>query len=119
MNERGHFLQPESSEDALQDLEDLSSPIQAFVRECCDLGPGLKVEIETLFAAWQTYCGATGRYNVGTFQNFGRDVRAAYPTLRMTQPRVDGRRNRVYEGIALRPDANGGTLGTRSNLLHA
>src|SRR5262249_10450167 len=32
---RGHFVIPESSEDAMMQLEELSSPVSAFVRECC------------------------------------------------------------------------------------
>ncbi len=122
LNERGHFVQPASAAEALQDLEDLSSPIRAFVRERCEIGPGLCVDVETLFAAWQDYCGNTGRERTGTIQSFGRDLRAACPGLRIVQPRVDGRRARMYEGVALRPEADTGALarvGTRVLPLHA
>src|SRR5262249_3372811 len=39
LRERGRFVQPESAAQAIQDLEDLSSPVTAFVRERCRVGP--------------------------------------------------------------------------------
>jgi putative DNA primase/helicase len=102
LRERGHFVQPESSRLALQDLEDLSSPVGAFLRECCEVGPGYTVLVRDLFAAWQTWCNEKGRKEPGTEQGFGRDLRAATPSLEVRQPRADGGRVRVYEGIRLR-----------------
>ncbi|MCC7293573.1 MAG: hypothetical protein IT449_16070 [Phycisphaerales bacterium] len=119
LNERGHFVQPESSAEALQELEDLSSPIRAFVRQRCEIGPGLQVEVESLYGAWQDYCGNTGRDRTGTIQSFGRDLRAAYPSLRVAYPRVGTARVRYYEGIALRPDEEVVRNGSRSFYLHA
>jgi P4 family phage/plasmid primase-like protien len=116
LNERGYFVQPGASEEALRQLEDLASPINAFVRERCIVGPDRSVEAGELFAAWRTWCEETGRAHAGTIQGFGRDLRAAVPGLRMSQPRVEGGRTRFYEGLALAEDeqATGlaGTLGT-------
>ena len=50
--ERGHFVQPRSALDAVQQLEDLGSPIGAFLREECEVGPGYPVETTRLFQAW-------------------------------------------------------------------
>lgn len=119
LNERGHFVQPASSLEALQELEDLTSPIRAFVRERCEVGPGRQAEVETMYAAWQDYCGSTGRERTGTIQAFGRDLRAAFPALRIVQPRIGGTRVRFYEGIGLRPEAEPARIGTRSYPLHA
>jgi putative DNA primase/helicase len=38
----------------------------------------------------------------GTKQTFGRDLKAAIPSLRTTRPRDGDDRYRVYEGIALK-----------------
>ena len=35
LNLRGHFVNPESGNDAIQQIEDLSSPISAFIRDTC------------------------------------------------------------------------------------
>lgn len=119
LNERGHFVQPASSLEALQELEDLTSPIRAFVRERCEIGPGRQVEVETLYAAWQEYCGSTGRERSGTIQTFGRDLRAAFPTLRMVRLREGDGRLRCYEGIGLLPMDALVRSGPRSYSLHA
>ena len=37
---RGHFVMPATSQDAVQEIEDLSSPVSAFVRDWCLVGPG-------------------------------------------------------------------------------
>src|SRR5205823_3068327 len=38
---RGHFIEPDSGRNIVRDLEDLSSPIGAFIRECCNVGQEL------------------------------------------------------------------------------
>ena len=45
---RGHFQQPKSAAEAVQDLEDLGSPISAFLRAKCVVEPGKLVEIQAL-----------------------------------------------------------------------
>lgn len=119
LNERGYFVQPASSLEALQELEDLTSPIRAFVRERCEVGPGRQVEVEVLYAAWQDYCGSTGRERTGTIQTFGRDLKAAYPTLRVVRLRDGDGRVRYYEGIGLLPTDALVRSGPRSYPLHA
>jgi putative DNA primase/helicase len=101
LRERGYFIQPMSSREAMRQLEDLGSPIAAFVRERCEVGADKAVEASELFAAWQAYCHESGRVNAGTIQSFGRDLRAALPSLKTTQPRVAGGRARFYEGVGL------------------
>ncbi len=99
LQERGHFVQPASSEDAIQELRDLGSPIGAFVRECCDVGPGLTVECAILFSRWRDWCTDQGRDHSGTAQSFGRDLRAVIPGLKTTNPRRTEGRIRHYEGV--------------------
>ena len=38
LNARGYFVNPESGADAIQQMEDLSSPISAFIRDRCVVG---------------------------------------------------------------------------------
>jgi putative DNA primase/helicase len=104
LRERGHFIQPESSRKLLDDLEDLSSPIGAFIREVCVVGPGYEVFVRDLFNHWKSWCEEKGRKDPGNEQSFGRDLRAAVPTLDVRQPRIGGKQVRVYVGIRLRPD---------------
>jgi putative DNA primase/helicase len=105
LSARGHFRQPASSTEAIRDLEDLGSPVRAFLRDCCVIGPGRTVGVDTLFAEWKTWCENQGRDHPGTRQNFGRDLRAVLPTLKMTQPRdATGHRVRLYEGLSLKDE---------------
>jgi putative DNA primase/helicase len=101
MRKRGYFLQPESAADAIAELEALGSPIATFIKERCTVLPGRQCLPELLFSEWRNWCEANGRKEPGTVQSFGRDLRAAVPGLKIVQPRTDGGRMRMYEGIAI------------------
>jgi len=96
---RGRFVQPASVEDAVRDLEDLSSPIGAFVRDECVVAAGYRVDVDDLYAAWTTWCQREGRNHVSTKQSFGRDLAAVVPGI--PRRRSTGMRP-FYEGISLR-----------------
>jgi putative DNA primase/helicase len=105
LERRGHFQQPDSAKEAVEQLEDLGSPIGAFVREYCDIGAAHSVAIDTLFLAWREWCTEQGRDRPGTKSSFGRDLKAAHPELNVTQPREEGRQlRRHYQGVRLKPD---------------
>jgi putative DNA primase/helicase len=99
--ERGHFVQPASSVEAMHELENLGSPIGAFIRDRCIVAPGEEVACADLFGAWQSWCTDHGREHPGTSQSFGRDLRAAVPGLKIQQPRTDAGRVRKYQGVGL------------------
>lgn len=98
---RGRFMQPESSGQAVQELEDLSSPVAAFVRDRCEIGPEHQVSVDCLFREWELWCDDAGRDYPGTKSTFGRDLRAVLPQLKVSQPRMGNERQRVYQGIAV------------------
>jgi putative DNA primase/helicase len=103
LNQRGHFQMPKSVAETVQQLEDLGSPIRAFVREQCIVEPGQTVDILAVFGAWRTWCLRRNR-EPGTEELFGRDLRAAVPGLTVSQPRTEtGGRRRLYNGIGLNP----------------
>lgn len=104
LHDRGYFLRPEASEEALRELEDLGSPVGAFLRDRCEVGAGYTVSVETLYAAWKDWCDDQGRDHPGMVQTFGRDLRAALPGLRLSRPRDKSDRVRTYEGLRLSGD---------------
>jgi putative DNA primase/helicase len=55
-----------------------------------------------MFETWCAWCKAQGREHPGTAQSFGRDLRAAMPGLKVTQPRDGEERSRFYQGIGLK-----------------
>lgn len=102
LRDRRHFLQPSSSADIIEALEDLGSPVGAFVREKCVIESGKEVAFSTLFEQWKTWCEDSGRKHSGTIQSFGRDLHAAVPSIKKTQRRAEGgSRSRYYQGIGL------------------
>jgi putative DNA primase/helicase len=97
----GRFTEPTSSADAILTLQDLVSPVAAFVRDRCTRGPGLEVPVADLFAVWKAWCEDNGHNRPGTVQTFGRDLRAVAPQVRRIQPRNGEDRVPSYVGIAL------------------
>jgi putative DNA primase/helicase len=102
---RGYFVQPASAKQAVEELSDLASPVGAFARERCVVGPHHCVECEVLYGTWARWCDEQHRDHKGTIQSFGRDLRAVVPDLEVTQPRDPrtGERFRYYQGIGLLP----------------
>ena len=98
LQKRGHFRIPKSSRDAIQALEDLGSPVGAFLRDECTVGPGRRVETGDLFVAWISWCEEQGRSHPGNQQSFGRDLRAVLPGVRTRQHHGG---ERFFEGVAL------------------
>lgn len=101
LRERGHFTQPETAEDAVNELAELGSPIATFLKEKCLVAPGGQVAPMVLYREWVEWCAANGRSTAGTKQTFGRDLRAVVPGLKIAQPRIVGKQERIYEGISL------------------
>ena len=98
LRDRGHFVMPSSVSDVVEEIEDLSSPVSAFVRDECIVGAGHCVLVDTLYDAWKAWCNAEGRQSVSTKQTFGRDLSAAVSgVMRRRSTEVP-----FYEGIALR-----------------
>lgn len=101
LNDRGYFKQPKSALSAISEIEDLASPISAFIRDECETGAGLEVKCCDLFEAWKVWCSEQGRDHPGTKPSFGRDLRAAAQIPETKQKRVGGKPLRYYEGISL------------------
>jgi putative DNA primase/helicase len=95
---RGHFVQPSSVEDAIQELEDLASPVGAFVRERCVMGSGYRCNLDDVYAAYRRWCDDEGRQSISTKSTFSRDLLAAAPGVRTRRNQATGR---FYEGLML------------------
>lgn len=106
LNNRGRFVQPDSSQDAIAELEDLGSPVGTFIAERCVVDARRSVECGDLYRNWCEWCTQQGRDHAGTAQTFARDLKAAAPSVTATNPRRTGHsRLRFFEGIGLRgPD---------------
>jgi putative DNA primase/helicase len=114
LRKRGHFEQPESSKRVIEQFEDLSSPINAFLRDCCETGKDFEVPCAELFKRWKGWCEPLG-HKAGSDQTFGRDLRAAVADIDTRQIHTTAMRWRVYTGIRLRQTAEGSDENERSD----
>ena len=100
------FAQPASAREAIRELEDLSSPTSAFLRDRCRVGRDQRVVVDDLWTAWKVWAEDQSQHH-GTKGTFGRDLRAAVPGLLVSRPR-DGDRRRAYVGVGLPTEGNDG-----------
>ncbi|HVS71087.1 MAG TPA: phage/plasmid primase, P4 family [Phycisphaerae bacterium] len=111
LRSQGRFTVPTSSAAAARALEDLASPIGAFIRDICIVRAGQFVAVDELFDRWKSWCESEGRDHPGTKQSFGRDLSSAVPGLTISQPRdSSGSRFRAYEGIGIGIQCGGGAV---------
>jgi putative DNA primase/helicase len=104
------FTRIAAAEEAVVAMQDLASPLKAFVREQCKIGPRdddgteRQIDVDALYGSFKTWCEDSG-HPKSSKEVFGRDLRAAAPSIRRIRPREGGRRY-VYTGIRLRTSAD-------------
>jgi putative DNA primase/helicase len=106
LRERGHFVQPESGADMVKQMEDIASPVGAFLQEQYQVKPGLQTDVETIFAAWCRWCESKNR-KPGSEGTFGRDIRTIMPWLETKRRRGGPGEKpfiRYYEGLGAKID---------------
>jgi putative DNA primase/helicase len=94
---RGYFHMPQSSTDAICQLEDLASPITAFLRDWCTIDPRQAVNVKVLYGAWKAWCEQQGQSARSSIV-FGRDLRACVAQLSITG--VGAKRRYVGVGLS-------------------
>jgi putative DNA primase/helicase len=105
VDNEGHFTRFEAAEEAITQMRDLASPVGAFARERCVLGSGdgYEVDTDTLYDTYKSWC-TDNEYPKSPKAHFGRDLRAACPSVKKTRPRDTKKRHHVYRGIRLRTE---------------
>jgi putative DNA primase/helicase len=113
---RHPFTRVASSEDSIRQMQDLVSPISAFVRDMCERAPDYDDEVAAVYRAWKDWCEVNG-HRLTSSPVFGRDLRSVMPGLRTFKPHGQPRR---YAGIRLQKTnsytaRNGKTPGSRGS----
>jgi putative DNA primase/helicase len=102
LEQQGRFTRPRSTEQQLDEMRALASPVSAFVAERCVTGMEHEIAIDELYAAWRTWAEDNG-HGKKPKQTLGRDLRAAVQgRLRIQQPRTVEGRVRHYIGLTLK-----------------
>ena len=104
LRERGKFVQPEKSKADIQHIEDMGSPVNAFIRDCCELGPHKQVPVDDIYTQYLAWRDREGHQHNPTKNTFGAALHAIVPGFHKSRPRDGGERVQTYYGIALRAD---------------
>ena len=105
---KGHrFAVPDSSEKMLDQLRELTTPVTAFIKDCCEF-PGSEdnpkdfmVSKDDMYAAWVGWCEAQGRKFKGMKEQFGRWFVTSCPSVATLRTMLNGRRLYAYGGVRL------------------
>jgi putative DNA primase/helicase len=100
LHERGYFVQPAAAENALQHLQDLASPVSAFVRDRCVINPESEIDKDELWSEWKDWIADEGGHP-GTKSVFIRDLRASVPGATPRRVSRGDERVQVVTGLAL------------------
>ena len=98
----GRLHIPTSSQEIIDDFRRFTSPIQAFVEECCKLDSNLNTDKDRLYDVWCDYRKGQGISKHPSKSVFVRDLKAAYPFIKPSRKRVEGERTHFLEGIGLK-----------------
>ena len=101
LDNENHFTRFAAADEAITTMQDLASPVGAFVRERCKLGADDEIAVDDLYGAYKSWCELS-EYPKSPKAHFGRDLRAACPSVRKRRPRDGSRRHFVYAGVRLR-----------------
>lgn len=101
LRNRGHFASLESVADLDSEFKALVSPMDAFLVDCCTMGPKEEVSVALLFRAYRWWCEQEN-FKSGSKPRFAANLRAAYYKLGSRVSRHEGRPARTYVGLGLK-----------------
>jgi hypothetical protein len=81
-------------------MEDLASPVGAFVRDNCKIGPDEKIERDVLYTRYRQWCEESG-FKPSSKPVFGRDLRAARPQIKVSRPWAGGAAHRPFHYVGI------------------
>jgi putative DNA primase/helicase len=108
LQREGRFLQPDSGQSIIDEMNALGSPIGTYVEERCSRGPQSSIPTKDLFRDWKEWCDSMN-LRPGSDAEFGQNLRAFDASIVRTRPRDPSTGIQVphYEGIEL---AKGGVF---------
>ncbi len=101
LRQRGHFVQPASASEAIEELEVLARRSRPSSASAASSAPASTCRSNCFIKAGNSGAKPTAA-RTRTKQSFGCDLKATMPNLRTVQPRDGDSRYRSYEGIDLK-----------------
>jgi putative DNA primase/helicase len=100
LRQRQNFVQPASSAEMIELLEDVASPIRRFVKDCCEVGPEVGVARDVLYEKYDKWREENGHHRMSKTK-FGQALMAAEPSLDVRRPGSRGNQIWWCNGIKL------------------
>jgi putative DNA primase/helicase len=98
LRKRGYFKMPAASKEAIEQLEELGSPVAAFVRDWCNSGEQTSIKAKELYGAYCVWSKEAGHAKPLTNVYFGRALLGLLPKVTSTKATSAKRK---YLGIDL------------------
>ena len=100
------IMEPVTSGMARESMDDISSPLNQFLVELCEVGSGEEFTVRTddIYQVWKAWCKHEEVFWKGSRSQFGRDLMATVPRVDRARVRGaggDSTRHYVYRGIRL------------------
>lgn len=103
LNEQGHFTQPASGRELIDEFRGMMSSHSMFIADRCILDPQAWESFDDLYKDWKGWCEEEGKKDVGSKTTFKAKLREVVPTLLKSRPRSGNPdRKEGYQGIRLR-----------------
>jgi len=100
-HETGKLIQPAVGLEEVSEMERLSSPYKAFVKDMCDYPMmGQTTSVDDMWLAWQDWCIHENHHPV-TRATFGRGLKSACPKAKKVLRGPKEAREYQYENIAI------------------
>jgi P4 family phage/plasmid primase-like protien len=101
LKERGHFVLPQSSLQSVDELEDMASPVKAFIRDMCELEPDAVTSKHQLWNAYVNWSSENNEVKSGSRQFFKNLIAASGRAIHPSKPRDGDKRIPSYVGIRI------------------
>ena len=98
----GHFTDCEETQNLMMEYRRVNNPVMCFVEDRCELNEFSRTEKKKLFDEYVDYCSDC-KFRPMNRENFFRELKAAVTNLRQIRPRIDGKPQRMVQGIGLLP----------------
>lgn len=99
----GRFTEPESSQEAREEVRQAGNPTYLFLEDECKIGPYGWITLDTLYAAYDTWCRRYGHRPLAA-HTFSRQLQNTFRgRIKSDRQRrsSDGERERILRGVTL------------------
>ncbi len=101
----GRFSTTTESRDFAQTSREAASPLLAWLKETCDVGPDYRCGCNTAFNSWRWWAAANDVQTTNSRSTFARNLKAALPGCETVETR--GAERRVHKGFRLKAGREG------------